>query len=144
MGRVCMAHAEHAEPVPIQIHHMRPRPRGGMESPTIQLCANAHGTVHLMLDEIEARAVASPYATAAEVIRHLPRELWSGCPTLERAIAYRGWLAYGPGFMNGRYDESRRFWRTDGSPRLLEVPHFDDLRHAARWSRKWRNELRGL
>lgn len=144
LGRVCLVHPEHPEPVPLDLHHVRPRPRGGGESQAVQVCANAHGRIHALLDEIEARALATPFGTKDEVIRHLPAELWSSYTVIERQVAYRGWLAYGLGFLNGRYATAYRLWRTDGTPKTTEAPMFADLYHAARWSKRWRRELGAL
>lgn len=130
--------------MPIEEHHVRPRPRGGGDSQVIQLCANAHGRVHALLDGIENTAALSPYATWGEVVRTLPRDIWTAYDITERAIAYHGWETYGLGFLNGRYATAYRYWRTDGTPKLPEVPRFDDLYHAARWSRRWRRELGAL
>jgi hypothetical protein len=130
--------------VPIEEHHVRPRPRGGGDSQTVQLCANAHGRVHALLDDIEATASASPFAVVGEVLRTLPRDLWERHTVIERAIAYHGWQSYGLGFLNGRYDNAYHLWRTDGTAKLPDVPHFNDLYHAARWSRRWRKELDAL
>lgn len=100
--------------------------------------------MHALLEGIEATARASPFRTVAEVLRSLPDDIWSAYDVTERAVAYRGWQAYGLGFMNGRYETAYRYWRTDGSPKGPGVPHFDDLFHAARWSRRWRRELGSL
>lgn len=142
LGRVCLVHPDHVEDEPMVLHHVRPRPRGGGDSQTIQVCANAHGRIHFLLDEIEAYAVASPYATMAEVVGSLPH--WSNFDLVERSAALRGWEMYGIGFLGGRYAVAYRYWRTDGAPRDPNTPHFDDLYHAARWSRKWRRELDAL
>ncbi len=144
VGRFCLAHAEHPGPVPIEVHHVRPVARGGQGTRTVQLCANAHGLVHALLDEIETCAVASPYATVHEVIRALPRAMWAGYDGRIRVIAYRGWQGYGLGFLGHRYDTHHRLWRTDGTPKVPDVPHFTDVAHAARWSRRWRRELERL
>jgi hypothetical protein len=141
LGRACIVHPEHDDPVPIERHHVRPRPRGGGDAQVIQVCANAHGRIHALLDEIEDRAAASPYATTDEVLRSLPADLWRSYNVIERGIAYRGWLVYGLGFLNGRYAAAYRFWRTDGTPKTSDVPQFADLYHAARWSKRWRKEL---
>lgn len=110
----------------------------------IRLCANTHGRVHYLLDHIEGYAVVCPYATMGEVLAHLPRHVWLGFSEMERVIAYRGWESYGLGFLNGRYLSSYRFWSTDGAAKEDAVPHFDDLYHASRWSRKWRREMEAL
>jgi hypothetical protein len=137
-------HPEHDEAVPIELHHVRPRPRGGGDAQVVQLCANAHGRIHHLLDDIEDYAAASPFAITDEVLRGLPRGVWECYTVIERGIAYRGWLHYGLGFLNGRYAAAYRFWRTDGTPKIDEAPLFADLYHAARWSRKWRRELGAL
>jgi hypothetical protein len=144
LGRDCLVHPGHDWPVPIEGHHVRPLVRGGGDSQVVDLCANAHGRVHHLLDEIEAVAEASPYATVGEVLRTLPTDIWQAFAATERAIAYHGWQAYGLGFLNGRYATAYRFWRTDGSPKLANVPVFADLGHAARWSRRWRKEMEAL
>lgn len=144
LGRDCLVHTEHDQPVPIQPHHVRPLARGGGDSQMVPLCANAHGRVHVLLDQIEATAEASPYATVGEVLRTLPDDVWQVFPATERAIAYHGWQAYGLGFLNGRYAAAYRLWRTDGSPRQPNTPMFADLGHAARWSKRWRKELDAL
>lgn len=110
----------------------------------VSLCANAHGRVHVLLDEIEDTAAASPYATVGEVLRSIPGDLWPGFDAVERMIAFHGWETYGLGFLNGRYETAARLWRTDGAPKLPDVPLFVDLGHAARWSRRWRRELGAL
>lgn len=141
---MCVVHPEHEELVPIEAHHVRPRPRGGGDRQTIQLCANAHGRVHVLLEEIETRAAATPFSTVDEILRHLPHDLWTSYTVIERAIAYRGWQSYGLGFLNGRYQTAAALWRTDGTAKGLDIPHFDDLFHAARWSKRWRRELDAL
>lgn len=144
LGRECFIHQEHAENVPIDAHHVRPRARGGGDSQTLAMCANAHGRVHHLLDAIEDYAAACPYATAAEVLQRLPAHVWTGYTEAEQIVAYRGWEAYGLGFLNGRYVSAYHWWATDGTAKVPEVPHFDDLYHAARWSRKWRRELEAM
>lgn len=139
--RPCLVHPGHAEAVPIQSHRMRPLARGGRVSPTVQLCANAHGLVHDLLDELEETALTVPFATVHEVIRYLPSKVWADFPARVRVIAYSGWKVYGLGFLNGRYVVHHRYWRTDGTPREPDVPMFADLVHAARWSRRWRREM---
>lgn len=141
LGRECLVHPGHDEPVPIEWHHVRPRPRGGGDRQAVSVCANAHGRIHALLDAIEDYAFASPFALTDEILRSLPREVWAGYDVTERQIAYRGWQAYGLGFLNGRYASAYRWWRTDGTPKTDEVPFFDDLFHAARWSKRWRREL---
>lgn len=143
-GRVCLAHPDHDPAVPIQIHHLQPRARGGIGTPTVQLCANAHGSVHALLDVIEELALNSPYATVDEVLRGLPERTWTSFTGPERVIAYHGWRTYGLGFLGGRYANHYRLWRTDGTARAPDVPMFDDVNHAARWSRRWRRELERL
>lgn len=123
---------------------MQPRARGAVAAPTVWLCANAHGAVHALLDQIEDHALVSPYATVLEVLQTLPDHVWSRYTPAARGIAYHGWRMYGLAFMGGRYSIHYRFWRTDGSPRTPETPVFADLRHAARWSRRWRRELERL
>ncbi len=143
LGRVCLVHPEHLEPVPIEGHRLRPAPRGGGGA-SVQVCANAHGRIHSLLDEIEDRAAASPFATADEILRAMPHETWTAYTVIERAVAYRGWMTYGLGFLNGRYATAYRLWRTDGTPKTGEAPVFADLYHAARWSKRWRRELGAL
>lgn len=141
--RVCLAHAEHGETIPIEIHRIRPAARGGLAGQVVQLCPNAHGQVHDLLDRIEALAVVSPYATTREVVDSLPRSLWAAYPGPIRVIAYKGWLTYGLGFLGGVYAEKYRLWDSAGQPRAAGVPVYADLGHAARWSRRWRKELTG-
>lgn len=143
-GRICLAHPDHDPAVPIQVHHVQPRARGGIGSPTVRLCANAHGSVHSLLDAIEEVASVSPYATVTEVLNQLPAEVWRSYSGAERVIAYHGWRRYGLGFLGGRYANHYRLWRTDGTARARDVPTFDDINHAARWSRRWRRELQRL
>ena len=137
-------HPDHEQDVPIEPHHVRPLARGGGESQVVSLCANAHGRVHVLLDEIEATAMSSPYATVSEVIRTMPDDLWPGYDATERLIAFHGWEAYGLSFLNGRYATLYKLWRTDGTPKEPGTPLFVDLGHAARWSRRWRRELDAL
>jgi hypothetical protein len=144
LGRECLVHRAHDNPVPIEAHHVRPLPRGGGESQVISLCANAHGRVHMLLDGIETYAVACPYATSAEVLARLPAHVTSGYDSTEKMIAARGWETYGMAFLNGRYSAAFRWWATNGSAKVDNVPHFSDLFHASRWSRKWRRELRNM
>lgn len=144
LGRVCLVHPEHDEPVPIEDHHVRPRPRGGGDSQTVRLCANAHGRVHALLDEIEAVALSSPFAVVDEVLRSLPDVTWQRFTVTERGIAYQGWRSYGLPFIQRRYATAFRLWRTDGTAKEPATPHFDNLYHAARWSRRWRQELDAL
>jgi hypothetical protein len=77
-------HPDHDDKVPIEPHHVRPRPRGGGDSQMLTLCANAHGRVHHLLDEIESYAEACPYATPSEVIRQLPPHVWTGFTDTDR------------------------------------------------------------
>lgn len=142
LGVVCLAHhGEHARLVPIEMHHVRPVARGGQGSLTVPLCANAHGEVHDLLDEIEARALTSPFALVDEVIRNIPREVRAVYSPRVRVIAYRGWQTYGLGFLGGRYANDHRHWRTDGTAKAEGVPAFNETMHAARWSRRWRRNL---
>jgi hypothetical protein len=143
LGRECLVHPDHDEPVPIDRHHVRPRPRGGGDV-QVSVCANAHGRIHVLLDAIEDLAATSPFATVDEILRGLPRDTWISFDVTERAVAYRGWQTYGLGFLNHRYDTAYRLWRTDGTPKTSEAPIFADLYHAARWSKKWRRELGAL
>jgi hypothetical protein len=144
LGRDCTVHDEHAQDVPIEKHHVRPLPRGGAESQAIRMCSNAHGRVHFLLDDLEQFAVSSPHATASEVAASVPGAIWGGFTEMERLIALRGWELYGNAFINGIYATAFRLWRTDGTPKEESTPLFADLRHAARWSRKWRRELDAL
>jgi hypothetical protein len=144
LGRDCVVHREHGEVAPIERHHVRPLARGGGQSQAIRLCANAHGRVHWLLDDLEGFAVSSPHSTASEVARSVPGAAWSGFLPIERSIALNGWEAYGNGFINGMYETAFRLWRTDGTPKEDGVPLFADLGHAARWSKKWRKELDAL
>jgi hypothetical protein len=141
LGRVCLAHPEHHPAVPIEQHHVQPRARGGIGTATVQLCANAHGQVHALLDDIEAVAVSSPYALMREVVDNLPRSVWAAYPGPVRVIAYKGWLTYGAGFIDGLHAERYRLWTTAGRPRAADVPAYHELEHAARWSKRWRKEL---
>lgn len=143
LGRVCTVHAEHDDPVPIEDHRVRPAPRGGADA-SVRLCANAHGRVHALMDEIEAVALSSPFAVVDEVLRSLPDATWQSFTVAERGIAYHGWRTYGLAFLQGRYATAYRLWRTDGTAKEPDTPHFDDLYHAARWSRRWRQELDAL
>jgi hypothetical protein len=97
--------------------------------------------VHHLLDDIEDYAIACPYATPHEVIDRLPAHVWTGFTDTERMIAYRGWESYGLGFLNGRHFNAYHWWTTDGQAKRDDVPHFGELFHASRWSRKWRKEL---
>lgn len=141
LGRVCLAHPDHHPAVPIEQHHVRPVARGGVGSATVQLCANAHGLVHALLDEVEAAAVSSPFALAREVVNRLPRGVWALYPGAVRVIAYKGWLTYGAAFIDGLHAERYRLWTTAGAPKAAGVPAYNELEHAARWSRRWRKEL---
>lgn len=141
VGRVCLAHATHAVAVPIEQHHIRPVTRGGIGTRAVQLCANAHGLVHDLLDQIERQAKSSPYALVDEVIRGIPRDIWARYPGAVRVIAYKGWQQYGLGFIGGMYELEARHWSTSGAAKHANVPSYDDVRHAARWSRRWAREL---
>jgi hypothetical protein len=150
-GRLCLAH-EHSAPAPIVFHSLRPLPRGGRGTRTVQLCVNGSAEVYQLLDLIEDRAMTSPFSTSVEVVRNLPRDVWAAYGGPERVIAYRAWAGdrrrdvtgYGTAFLNGRYAIHYRHWRTDGSPKQAGVPMFSDIGHAARWSRRWRRELESL
>jgi hypothetical protein len=142
--RVCLAHPRHTAEVPMELHHVRPIARGGLGTPTVQLCANAHGAVHDLLDLIESHALTTPYATVREVIRAMPPADWARYSGPVRVIAYRGWQEYGLGFLGGRYGLHHRLWDSRGIPRSALVPRFEDIAHAARWSRRWRKELERL
>lgn len=141
LGTHCLAHGEHARPVPIEMHHVRPVARGGQGSPSVPLCANAHGAVHELLDELEAVAVISPFALVDEVIRTLPRDIRRQYDGPVRVIAYKGWQLYGLAFLGGRHVNDHRHWRTDGTARQPGIPAFNETMHAARWSRRWRRNL---
>lgn len=141
VGRVCLAHPAHPDPVPIEFHHVRPVSRGGEGSRTVQLCANAHGLVHVLLDQIESVALTTPYALVDEVIRSLPRDLWARYPGAIRVIAYKGWQSYGLSFLGGRYARNHELWATSGLAKHANTPSYADLGHAARWSRRWRREI---
>lgn len=143
LGRDCVVHA-HGEAVPIEEHHVRPLARGGGESQFVQLCSNAHGRVHYLLEDLEGYAISSPHSTASEVARSVPSGMWDDFTEMEQLIALRGWQAYGNGFVNGMYATAYRLWRTDGTPKLPDTPPFADLGYAARWSKKWRRELGAL
>lgn len=141
---VCLAHPGHDCRVRIHRHHLRPAVRGGERSPTVPLCSSAHASVHDLLDVIEDAAASARFATVHEVVRGLPAEVWSAFPGRERVVAYYGWKQYGLLFLNGRYAAHHRFWRSDGSPRLPDVPPFEDRVIAARHSRRWARELARL
>jgi hypothetical protein len=144
MGRVCLAHAEHATPVPIEHHHVRPVSRGGQGTRTVQLCANAHGAVHDLLDVIEAIAYRSPFALVNEIIREIPRDVWAGYEGPVRVIAYKGWQSYGLGFLGNLYATEYRLWDSSGKAKREGVPAYSETLHAARWSRRWRRTLERL
>lgn len=139
LGRVCLAHPDHHPAVPIDLHHVHPRARGGRDGQAVQLCANAHGQVHALLDDIEAHAVSSPFATTREVVDRLPRNVWADYSGPVRLIAYKGWLAYGLGFLNGMYAEQFRHWTSAGVPKSAGVPHFADREYAR--TPRWRQAL---
>jgi hypothetical protein len=141
IGRICLAHPRHSEIVPIVQHSIRPVTRGGTGTRTVQLCANADGLVHELLDEIEAVALTTPYALVDEVVRSVPRDIWARFPGAVRVIAYRGWQEYGLSFLGGRYDRNHELWGTSGEAKHANTPAFTDVSHAARWSRRWRREL---
>lgn len=144
LGRVCLAHADHPVPVPIEHHHVRPVCRGGQGTRTIQLCANAHGAVHDLLNEIEELAYRSPFAVVDEIVRNLPRSVWAGYEGPVRVIAYKGWRAYGNAFLTGVYTAEFRLWDSAGQAKRAGVPAYSETLHAARWSRRWRRHLERL
>lgn len=144
LGRDCFVHPEHDRDEPIQGHHVRPATRGGGDSQTLRLCANAHGRVHYLLDRLEDYAVASPFATVDEVVASIPADIWQLFTGGERSLVIHGWGTYGNAFLNGMYETAYRLWRTDGTPKDETTPHFADLGLAARWSRRWRKELGAL
>jgi hypothetical protein len=51
MGTVCAVH-RHLTLVPLQVHHVHPLGRGGPDVPAnrVTVCANAHGSIHALLD----------------------------------------------------------------------------------------------
>ncbi len=69
LGRECLVHAEHDEPVPIEQHHVRPLARGGGDSQQVGVCANAHGRIHHLLDDLESFALDGMFATAYRLWR---------------------------------------------------------------------------
>lgn len=107
-GLTCGVHS-HASLVPIEAHHIRPKSRGGRDVTTnmIPLCANGHGDVHYLLDEVEDSGGwdVVPWA----VMRSFGLKV--------RAVARLGWNSYAADFMAGRLDAEVRAYRTSGVPR---------------------------
>jgi hypothetical protein len=84
MGRTCAAH-RHREDVPIEVHHIWPLGAGGPDTRAnrIALCANAHGSVHFLLDR-------------ANKLGGYPNVPWSyrrRFGPAVRKLAERGWTA---------------------------------------------------
>jgi len=145
IGIDCLAHGRHSAPVPIEEHHLRPLARGGDPAePTIALCANAHGLVHALLDEIEGIAVVSPYATLHEVVRTLPDSVWASFPGKVRLIAYRGWQAYGLAFLGRRLRGQHRHWTTDGQPKTDGLPAYGEATRTLALARRLRRHIATL
>lgn len=145
LGVDCFVHGLHSAAVPIDEHHVRPIARGGERAaPTVPLCANAHGLVHALLDEIEAMAVASPYATVHEVVRTLPDPVWAGFPGRVRLVAYRGWQLYGLAFLGRRFTKHHRLWDSAGRPRTPDTPAYGQTAAVFALPRRSRMRLRRL
>jgi hypothetical protein len=145
IGVGCFAHGEHVVPVPIENHHVHPLPRGGNPAaPGILLCANAHGLVHALLDDIERVAITSPYATVHEVVRLLADNVWAGYPGRIRIIAYRGWQAYGLSFLNRRLVGQHRLWDSAGRSRTPGMPAYGETGRALALPRRLRRQITAL
>lgn len=59
LGRECAAH-RHRELVPLHVHHVWPKGRGGpdIDANRVTVCANAHYSIHALLDwHIKTRGV---------------------------------------------------------------------------------------
>lgn len=141
MGTGCALH-RHRDLVPLEPYRLHPATRGGRDdAPALWLCANSHAMIHDLLERIEALTLAHPGFTAREVIRDLPRRIWEIYPAAERGVAYRSWLTYGDAFVVGAYREEFRCWRTDGRPKLPDLPNHADLRRMASWPRRLRKRL---
>lgn len=63
MGTGCAVH-RHREQVPLQVHHIHPLGRGGADVPDnrVTLCANAHGSVHALLDDLLRTGGLTPWS----------------------------------------------------------------------------------
>lgn len=144
MGSGCALH-EHRVLVPLEPWLARPVSRGGRaDGPGVWLCAQARATAFDLLERIESQALAHPGSTAREVIRDLPERVWSIYPVPERGIAYQAWITYGNAFLAGVYREEFRCWRTDGRPKLPDMPNYEDLARVASWPRRLRRRLAKL
>lgn len=145
IGVDCFAHGTHHGLVPIETHHLHPASRGGDPSAAgVSLCANAHGLVHALMDEIEAAAVVSPYATLHEVVRDLPHEQWARFPGKIRLIAYRGWQTYGLAFLGRRFVRQHRHWDSAGRPRTPGMPAYGETARALALPRHLRRSIATL
>ncbi len=83
MGLVCAAH-KHDTWVPMNDHHIWPLGDGGPDvaANKVTLCANAHYSVHAVLDHIEKRAKADLLPEWDFMRRFSP---------VIRELAWRGW-----------------------------------------------------
>ena len=70
------------------------------------------------------------------------KDIWARYPGAIRVIAYKGWQMYGLGFIGGMYEPQAAHWTTSGEAKHANVPSYPEIRHAARWSRRWARELR--
>ena len=145
IGVDCFIHGLHAGLVPIEAHHIHPVPRGGDPgAAVIPLCANSHGLVHALLDEIEMTAISSPYATLHEIVRTLPGKPAHRSAGRVRIVAYRGWQAYGLGFIGHRYDRQHRLWDSLGRARQANMPAYGQTARALALSRRQRRDIAAL
>jgi hypothetical protein len=106
-GRGCAVHL-HLSAVPIEVHHIRPRARGGRDvaDNRLALCANGHGDVHYLLDLVER---AGGWAAVPWPVRRTYGKL-------VRRVALQGWLTYRVEFASGRLDGLVAEYSTSGRP----------------------------
>lgn len=145
IGVDCFVHGQHSAPVPIEAHRIRPPSRGGDPyGAAVPLCANAHGLVHALLDEIEAVARSAPHATLQQAVKLVDDHVWAGYPGRVRLIAYRSWQSYGEAFLGRRFHRQHDLWDTAGRPREDSVPAYNQLARLRNMPRRLRWEISRL
>jgi hypothetical protein len=145
VGVDCYVHGEHSAMVPIETHRIRPPSRGGDPfGAAVPLCANAHGLVHALLDEIEAVAVTTPHGTVHQVVRMVDDNIWASFPGRVRLIAYRSWQSYGAAFIGNSFHRQHDLWDTAGRPREANVPAYGQLSRMRNTPRRLRWEISRL
>lgn len=86
MGRTCAVH-RHRDDVPLEVHHIWPRGRGGADVAInrVTVCANGHSAIHELLTRIER----------AGTYKAVPWRVRIRFGFKVRRLALQGWSRYG-------------------------------------------------